>query len=341
MFKDLYSETSRAISSIYYGTIIKNNDRRATSADAINKVMQLYLSYSPDPRLSRLTLWHNPEEFLQRLSDVTENFTDANPIRLRVIESIPSNLTAGAAEKIRTLAGRMAIASAKIELAAEVSSFLRGNKFQSECWDPYVKWLKCLRPGFDQIITFNYDEAIENLNENIGGECPLYVPLPHEETIPADRVPLFKLHGSTGWKQHIESGAVSLCNDFGATIQSEEYTVGILIPGAEKLKAHARPIWRLAMNAIETTQNLEFIGYRFPETDMVATSEILRAIRVKGGKLINVVLGPSTGDPHIQRVKGLFDNTNTGTHKSTLQSLYAQDHISNLADKLNSQTIRN
>jgi len=64
-------------------------------------------------------------------------------------------------------------------LAIECSRFLFDPILADECWLPYMAWAKSLEPSRDRIITFNYDNVLENLGEHI-----FDIRLPQQESPP-------------------------------------------------------------------------------------------------------------------------------------------------------------
>lgn len=179
-------------------------------------------------------------------------------------------------------------------------------------------------------ISFNYDAVLERLDAITGcNKLSLQYDAISLDQIKLGSIPLFKLHGSATWT--IDSlGGQNDVSSIADLYRREGEVPGICAPGPSKSLAH-RDQWARALNHIREADEIHFIGYRFPESDVLATSEILTAIhRGKNKSSIHIVLGPETNAPHIRRMLSLLENLKPAC-KVVAQARWAQDHLTKFA----------
>lgn len=221
--------------------------------------------------------------------------------------------------------------AAKLALAIEVSFFLHGNSLEAECWGPYKRWMRALTAG-DTILTFNYDLALEILARHPSCQQQLRLLMEGAFPPPTDIGPaLVKLHGSSGMVIDAQKKAI-LCEHPLEFLQHPEHEVGILAPGPEKAALDEDgDLWSHAKNAIQHADEIHILGYRFPETDMLAEWIILKALANQPkSSAVHIVLGPGTGSPTVRRVKELIIKAKgqVGVYD---HALFAQDFLTGFA----------
>lgn len=226
--------------------------------------------------------------------------------------------------------------SAREEVAVEVSTFLMGERFEGERWLPYKEWLKGLT-GFDTILTFNYDQAIEMLWGEIR-PFALNCPKPGTDGVRAERhrPTIFKLHGSAGWKvkkSEAHGGVIDLaqtevedCDELLDFLNDFSYRPFIFTPGPEKHGLSSQgSYWNVAMNELREAEEIHVIGYRFPDTDTFAQQQLLDAMADNSTCFwVNIVLGPDVNNPQARRCARLIGSR--GLEARTLE-LYSQDYL--------------
>lgn len=245
-------------------------------------------------------------------------------IKANIIRNVPSSLppygeSPGPLHEFNSI--DELLKAARRAVIADCWTFLQGAHSElppssiSERWEPYVNWASLLDEG-DTIITFNYDDVPDYLIGD-GKRNKLKVIRPTKvaeyRQNPQGIVPVIKMHGATSWtltKDNLPDtgsrtlGAIPLC----LTDTNIEPLIGL--PGPLKLshsKDHFAELWKLALEAIEETSTLVFIGYRFPPTDFYAQSELLNAIaRNNTFKELEIVLGAPSDIS--RRMENLFVN---------------------------------
>ena len=339
LFGQLYGEANARLSNILASRYTNDPSRAARYRVARTEALSVYSI------LCASGVCRNPEEFLQKLCDAFEyqgpiwdyiqgdvrqeiirkKFRGDESRESREAENQKNELTP--ADYLAEIVG-----GARDELALEVSLFLdqRESGFESEKWEVYSGWLRKLKPGKDVIITFNYDQAIERLDDSLHVhpiEKKIEVVHPHSVgASDSNRVPLYKLHGSVGWslpktvaseKQHKVEPIVS--KSFLDYANQNLYPM-IFVPGPEKMKfAKNLRFWDGAMNEIAKASIVNFIGYRFPESDMYAQSRICSAMPFCQ---TNVVLGSNTSN-EARRMDGLLRPIVSSNLR--VEPLFAQD----------------
>jgi hypothetical protein len=211
---------------------------------------------------------------------------------------------------------------------------------ESEQWDPYRRWVGLLRPGYDTVITFNYDRVLDIL----AGYCrrqlsrsslisPVGMTANKFSTLSKTSVPMFHLHGHVGWllsddrKSIVVSASSSGFSENPAVAHKTPDKAVIGLPGQHKLSLPAgllKDTWDGAMAAISDADAVVFCGYRFPETDNMAKRCLFDALRAKPTSKVHIVLG--TGNPDRPRLEGLIAWTRMGHgNPARVHELWAQD----------------
>jgi hypothetical protein len=247
------------------------------------------------------------------------------PEEVKVTYNIPASMNYKSA--VREVIGplydfadlRALLFAARRAVLVDCWSFLRGSKYEvtqgvmSERWFPYVEWAKSLTED-DTIVTFNYDELPEYLigcqkMKPHGSKLKIICPTKVHSYLKAsqDVVPVFKMHGSTNWTL-TEKGEPETSRTFGAT-QRSLVNLGIepllAMPGPTKFDHYAsyfEDIWNAAMDAIRKTEEINFIGYRLPPSDVYSQSRILEAVSMATQPVrINVCTGHQKSGywPHV------------------------------------------
>jgi SIR2-like protein len=258
-------------------------------------------------------LWGDAEEFLDRLDIATSEPTGmlARDVRkcLRDMAQRPgvdADLfeTLGLylpdiihTEAIRFVAGAC---SAFLVRAAQNPTVVD----RSEQWDPYRRWFDQLRLGYDSVITFNYDEALDLLasyGKRKYSQRRFISPVVDGEAfaVPALQcVPIYHLHGHVRWKRVDDT--IRLGEP--AYVDPQNSVIGL--PGQQKSALPdglLRCVWDPAMAAIRDAEAIVFVGYRFPETDNMAKRRIIEALQKNSEGKVHVVLGANNIDtPRVQ-----------------------------------------
>ena len=167
-------------------------------------------------------------------------------------------------------------------MAAECMAFLERPATGLEVWQPYWDWLRLVTVN-DWIITFNYDLLVETLQaEAATQEITTVAPhiLKPEADTPWPKVAnVLKLHGSVDWKRTAES--YSLTNDRHFALTCDDQEIGIASPGSNKLresKGGLANLWKHASKALQNSDAIVFLGYRFPPTDAHARRTFVNAL---------------------------------------------------------------
>lgn len=290
-------------------------------------------------------LWDHAEEFLEHLdAAASEPKSELSFNRLDRISDLL--LTKRLSHPEAPQLAKMLAGAARRFMAAECTSFLDQADITSERWQPYLRWATKLVEQDHVVITFNYDQVIEMLNNAPGVENRFSVQMPSAvaPTMTAG-IPVLKLHGSVLWKRSLRQDAEC---PFSMNPQSpletdDPRTIGIAAPGPSKRAAceDLRSLWTQAEAALREAESIIFIGYRFPPTDSFAREQLLGALAKNPVPHLRVqtVLGPNSSDA--PRVGGLLDHalrqeqnrfpTPAGTQKKyTLvhQPMYAEDYLS-------------
>lgn len=239
-------------------------------------------------------LWRNPEHFLQRINDVLEYYGENSVEQLSLATSINRTIK-DAFKSISPIAIHMGLLESlvwigKLQLALEVSSFTECKHFSGEAWYPYLQWANVLTEH-DTIVSFNYDTAVECLFREIGQADRLAVPLPDSQLSNPGSVYLYKLHGSTNWAINKDNGRYCNSGSVADIIDNEHQEVGISVPGPSKIKMRESELWARAMQAVSSADELHIIGYSFPQTDVLASRDLLSAIISGKRKTISITLG--------------------------------------------------
>jgi hypothetical protein len=159
-------------------------------------------------------------------------------------------------------------------LASEVSRFLIQSPPLSEPWSPYRRWAESLRPGFDTVVSFNYDRVVETAAKAAGVESNFWFGVPGVRA-PEDRVPVLKLHGSVGWrlKKNPRNDGLQIVDTATGDedlLRDPEADIAIAAPGATKsdfVGTHFGSLWDNAETALNHAAILYVVGYSFPDTE--------------------------------------------------------------------------
>jgi hypothetical protein len=151
------------------------------------------------------------------------------------------------------------------------------EKYLSESWQPYERWIETLNEH-DSVITFNYDRVVETLQERAKRS-----------------VRLIKLHGG-----------VPLHDELVRAVAENRGVPSILVPGHRKLIAsheEAKSEWEQAAAALRVADHLVIVGYSFPPSDSLAAAFVLKN---SAAGVVSIVLGL---DDAAARVQGMFRRT--------------------------------
>ena len=77
-------------------------------------------------------------------------------------------------------------------LVGECAWFWKDAQIESERWSRYCSWLSMLSPGYDTIVSFNYDGVLECILDSQKHR----IEVPGSQGDNHDRVNILKLHGS-------------------------------------------------------------------------------------------------------------------------------------------------
>jgi hypothetical protein len=202
-----------------------------------------------------------------------------------------------------------------------------------EKWAPYLRWLSRLTPADDTVVTFNYDRVLERLSE---AACLDYITgfqivanEDSEHRADGRRPLVLKLHGSVDWE--LIDGKQSGEWLFRSTRQADfaihcpPERLAIAVPGRSKLPRSRSfdVLWRMAETAIQEAEEIYFLGYRFPPSDIEAQKRILGALAKARNVKIRVVLGKSHDDS--ARLKDLIEIYTDKTPR--VFSLTAEEYI--------------
>ncbi len=190
-------------------------------------------------------------------------------------------------------------------LAAVMHSFLVRRSPNNERWAPYRRWAETMQ-AHDRVITFNYDRVVEtaaHAEERAASGQPV-------EELHSKETPwwLYKLHGSVDWA--MAEGACVFGKHPDDVLLNRRMLPAIAIPGPAK-RTHCTTLfsvlWVQAMEAMQKTGTIVFVGYRFPPTDNDAKRQLLEAIRdnEQPHLTVRIVLGPPKGDD-VQRLEGML-----------------------------------
>jgi hypothetical protein len=273
-------------------------------------------------------LWKDAEEFLDQLESAAVDLGGPLALRLRLI--LTRGLRQGGDLKptpelraVRNAARRM--------LAMECSRFLLNADIGSERWSPYRDWSGELlrKTGHSHtIVSFNYDVVLEMLGMQDCVQLPGKSPL----RIPAGLPLILKPHGSVDWKRVGDDVVHEREPLFCATCRDEE--LAIAPPGPEKIRIAAGfgDLWAKAKTRLRTADAVVFMGYRFPESDATARSELIGALSRSRELKLHIVLGPDRNHLHVARLRALL-RWRCPSARIYVHPLYAQDFMSMWRDR--------
>lgn len=179
-------------------------------------------------------------------------------------------------------------------VAAQCMNFVEEAQGDIEQWLAYDRWVKRL-PDDDVLISFNYDEVVENAfwrNDKV-----VLAPNPRfneDFPIDTDAQLLLKLHGSVTFRDTIHKGE----RDSIATLQRNPPFIAV--PGSNKSDEAVstfRELWECASEYLSKADKVTIIGYSCPKTDEMAKAMLLDTLsRNRKRPPIDVVLGPESRD---------------------------------------------
>lgn len=296
-------------------------------------------------------LWGDAEEFIDRLAIASEsNSMLANDVRECVSrlgkswhDQADATASFDAVEFVRWQRGLMLLHMEALRFigGACTAFLLRAGDNpkvvdESEQWEPYRRWFRCLEPGSDEVMSFNYDRAPDLLaaygkrQRHSGG---LFItPVEHTDglfdELKPNCVPLYHLHGHVGWKLTEGGRAIAVDTESPngiAYIYPDRAVIGI--PGRHKLMLPTgllKNTWDSAMKAIETADAVVLVGYRFPETDNLAKRRLIDALKKNPRAMVHVVLGAN--NPDTPRVQAMLEWTRQ-KDRVRVHPLWAQDFL--------------
>ncbi len=285
--------------------------------DQLIRVGKLFRAFLPGGERKK-TLWQDAEQFLERLDDlVLRNRPQSligelarffwNPPPMGNIEELRWFVTA--------------------RLCMEVNDYVEDLEMTSDRVSPYKHWIDRLDER-DFILSFNYDMLIEK----VSGET-IEALAPHE-AVDESNINLIKLHGSVDWARDRDDkwSRRATGNKWWAlkdTLHSEVRPY-IGMPGVSKgrFTTQFKGLWDYAENAIAGAQVIHIVGYRFPESDSVASLRLLNALRKNTScPTVNIVLGSNEETPDVRRLSRLVKANLGENSKVNVLPMYAQDYL--------------
>lgn len=279
--------------------------------------------------------WADAEEFLEYVDMANDGVRSAKELVLAALRN--SRTSYGAeSEKIAALA-----LDVRSYLACATNHFIDSPDVveKAERWEPYRRWASNLRMQ-DDVISFNYDVV----PEQVCRELTLFTygdraePDRQIRNAKQDGRSLVKVHGSV--TQVLRDSKITpgeTVAEYNADVWDalrRGDRIAIAGPGPGKLaacKGILRPHWELARDLIARATVLVFAGYRIPETDAFARSQICDAIRrAPNLDRIHLVLGPMR-DAHVERLAHLLEWATRGRQGAPVgivdERLWAQDFL--------------
>ena len=306
--------------------------------ESMREAQQFYARFATNSsNATAEKLWHNPEDFLDKLEGSLASPNDQSPHQatnphLRVF-----------AERIRGVAGHRKLAgqcdehvlvsaliAAKRLLAAECYAFTRFANQNTEKWRSYVAWASRLTKD-DTIVTFNYDRVLEIINEHLkssSGQERFDFILPNK-SCSAEKTPVLKLHGSVDWLR-IDRGEFIRGDEDSAIKCSRHDQIAIATPGASKfaLVQEMESHWKLATEAIRGSHHVIIIGYRMPETDAYAREQVLLSLKnARQLQGVEIVLGPDINSSECRRMVQLVNCATGQPGLTSPMPLWSQDYL--------------
>jgi hypothetical protein len=143
----------------------------------------------------------------------------------------------------------------------------------------------------------------------------------------SDCAPTLTMHGSTNLMHR--DGNVFVEKDFLKAIyrRDAEFLMGIPGPGKSAIAKILRPLWIQARQAIREANMVVFVGYRFPESDAQARSELLRAIRENQSPNLGLQTVLGRNNPDAERLAYLLEAAVGDTAGVEQLPLFAQDYL--------------
>lgn len=259
--------------------------------------------------------WLNAEEYLaalgsydSRIASAVASMCPAAYLRRQDHEKEPTEFMQGLWIYAREL------------VAAQCMNFFEESQDSNESWLPYDRWAKRVAND-DVIISFNYDEVVENAFSRV--DRPLCTPNPRHGEAPPDRrdeAVLVKLHGSVTFRDTIHRGE----EDSIATLHHNPPFLAV--PGTSKSEdsvSSFEEMWEFAAEALSHAESVAIIGYSCPKSDEMSKAMLLDTLASNRNKpLVDIVLGPSSSDA--QRLVTLFTSAGISARDS---SLWAEDYL--------------
>lgn len=284
--------------------LIRPHLRRIQDVDleSIDELHEIFWN-GADPKRGAapwLRPWSDQEEFLSFLDVAARDWDSDSAETLRLLSRGVD--THERAQRLwRAAATYVAIATDHF-----VPPNLKAAKLL-ERWQPYIRWGNAVARSNDYVITFNYDRVPELVSYN-----ELNVLDPSDDHRYVERPWLIKLHGSVNWWEPLAGDRLKI--DEQATASAVLHggrTPFIAMPGPTKYHSaeRLRSLWRAAEDALETSDRVVMIGFRFPPGDSAARHRLLGAIRrnANSNLSVHIVLGSDTSHHDVRRVGALFE----------------------------------
>jgi SIR2-like domain len=286
--------------------------------------------------------WRNAEAYLAYVDDAYRDGSSAKHGRVEqlIVEANapqPSDMLNDATQ-VRFFGYRARVTQkfdrlVKRGLASEVSRFLVENPPTSERWLPYRRWVRSLRPGFDTVVTFNYDTVVETAVETEGVAKNFWIGIPGARS-PSQQVPVLKLHGSVNWRlrRDPKDGRESVEPTKDDLLKVPTENIAMAAPGGTKsdfVVTHFASLWANAEAALNAADMLFVVGYSFPDTDPTAQYRLLDAFAAggRGEKAVHIVLGADV-TPASRRMLSLIQSTARGRLVHVSESTQAKSMAS-------------
>lgn len=246
------------------------------------------------------TLWEDAEQFLQRIEIAsTGNQAIQDQIRALIPSLHPNSdemlyYTANLRRTFEILHW-----DAVRFVAAACTRFMIGVDESiaqiAEEWQPYVSWVLKLRQT-DTVITFNYDRVLDVVNKAAGGNLftsPMQKGFKNRRA--KGQIAVCHMHGNVSWRR--SKSGISINGQAVAHLDPRRSILGTPGHAKKSLKETAlKLVWQYALERLADADSIVFVGYRFPQSDNLAKSEILAVLRQNSRARIHSVLGPASKD---------------------------------------------
>lgn len=231
-------------------------------------------------------LWTFLEEYYSRDFNQTQNICEDFP----AIDEVISTIDWAIANKITLLPSHDPLKNVELQklLIHLMSETLRLSllNVKESVHEKFIRNLKMKEGKYEaNIISLNYDLLLDRAIKEISGKEPHYG---LTKTMPAQRIRLYKLHGSLNWqvcsfcqKIIVIKSPITTCPKC-----SSPHLQPVLVTPTI-LKSYDIPdlsqIWNEAFQTISEAEKVVFIGYSLPPADFAIIERIKRAIH-QGGK---------------------------------------------------------